>query len=160
LSIYVRELGAEQSLLEFNADVPRNPASTQKLLTTFAALELLGPAHTWHTDVYALGTRSGDRLDGDLLVKGYGDPSLTTERVWLLLHGVMRKGIKQVSGDLVLDDSYFAGTEPRRIRRPAIPHLQRASHALLRTSTPSISSFERTAVQAASSSGPTRCCRT
>jgi len=108
LSIYVRELGAEQSLLEFNADVPRNPASTQKLLTTFAALELLGPAHTWHTDVYALGTRSDDRLDGDLLVKGYGDPSLTTERVWLLMHGVMRKGIKQVSGDLVLDDSYFA----------------------------------------------------
>jgi D-alanyl-D-alanine carboxypeptidase/D-alanyl-D-alanine-endopeptidase (penicillin-binding protein 4) len=108
LSIYVRELGAAQPLLEINADVPRNPASTQKLLTTFAALELLGPAHTWHTDVYALGARSGDRLDGDLLVKGYGDPALTTERVWLLMHGVMRKGIKHVSGDLVLDDSYFA----------------------------------------------------
>jgi D-alanyl-D-alanine carboxypeptidase/D-alanyl-D-alanine-endopeptidase (penicillin-binding protein 4) len=108
LSVYVQELGAEQPLIEVNADVPRNPASTQKLLTTFAALELLGPAHTWRTELYALGRREGDRLEGDLLVKGYGDPALTTERVWSLMHGLMRKGVSHVTGDLVLDDSYFA----------------------------------------------------
>jgi D-alanyl-D-alanine carboxypeptidase/D-alanyl-D-alanine-endopeptidase (penicillin-binding protein 4) len=108
LSVYVLELGATEPLLEFNADVPRNPASTQKLLTTFASLELLGPAYTWHTDVYALGERTGDRLEGDLLLKGYGDPSLTMERIWLLLRGVARKGVRHVTGDLVLDDSYFS----------------------------------------------------
>jgi D-alanyl-D-alanine carboxypeptidase/D-alanyl-D-alanine-endopeptidase (penicillin-binding protein 4) len=108
LSVFVQALDSSEPLLEFNADVPRNPASTQKLLTTFAALELLGPAHTWRTDVYALGNRTGDRLEGDLLVKGYGDPDLTTERVWLLMRGLMRRGIKHVTGDLVLDDSYYA----------------------------------------------------
>jgi serine-type D-Ala-D-Ala carboxypeptidase/endopeptidase (penicillin-binding protein 4) len=108
LSVYVQEVGAPHPLLEFNADVPRNPASTQKLLTTFAALELLGPAYTWRTELYALGKRSGDRLEGDLLVKGYGDPNLTTERVWLLLRGLQRNGVRHVAGDLVIDDSYFA----------------------------------------------------
>jgi D-alanyl-D-alanine carboxypeptidase/D-alanyl-D-alanine-endopeptidase (penicillin-binding protein 4) len=108
LSVYVQELGAEQPLVEVNADVPRNPASTQKLLTTFAALELLGPAHTWRTELYTLGRRDGERLDGDLLVKGYGDPALTTERVWRLMHGLMRKGVRHVTGDLVLDGSYFS----------------------------------------------------
>jgi D-alanyl-D-alanine carboxypeptidase/D-alanyl-D-alanine-endopeptidase (penicillin-binding protein 4) len=108
LSLYVREIGAPEPLLELNADVPRNPASTQKLLTTFAALEILGPAYIWRTELYALGRRSGDRLDGDLLVKGYGDPNLTTERVWLLLRGLARRGVRHVTGDLVLDDSYFA----------------------------------------------------
>jgi D-alanyl-D-alanine carboxypeptidase/D-alanyl-D-alanine-endopeptidase (penicillin-binding protein 4) len=107
LSVYVQELGADQPLLEVNADVPRNPASTQKLLTTFAALELLGPAHTWRTELYAIGRREGDRIEGDLLVKGYGDPALTTERVWSLMHGLMRKGVRHVTGDLVLDGSYF-----------------------------------------------------
>lgn len=108
LSVYVQELGADQPLLEYNADVPRNPASTQKLLTTFAALEILGPAYTWQTELYALGKRSGDRLEGDLLVKGYGDPNLTTERVWLLLRSLQRQGVRNVAGDLVIDDSYFA----------------------------------------------------
>jgi serine-type D-Ala-D-Ala carboxypeptidase/endopeptidase (penicillin-binding protein 4) len=108
LSVFVQEVGAEHPLLEYNADVPRNPASTQKLLTTFAALELLGPAYTWHTELYALGKRSGERLEGDLLVKGYGDPNLTTERVWLLLRGLQRQGVRHVAGDLVIDDSYFA----------------------------------------------------
>ena len=107
LSVYVQALDSPEPLLEFNADVPRNPASTQKLLTTYAALELLGPAHTWRTDLYALGQRSGDRLEGDLLVKGYGDPDLTTERVWLLMRGLMRRGVKHVTGDLVLDDTYY-----------------------------------------------------
>jgi D-alanyl-D-alanine carboxypeptidase/D-alanyl-D-alanine-endopeptidase (penicillin-binding protein 4) len=108
LSVYVQELGADRPLLEYNADVPRNPASTQKLLTTFAALEILGPAYTWQTELYALGKRSGERLEGDLLVKGYGDPNLTTERVWLLLRGLQRQGVRHVAGDLVIDDSYFA----------------------------------------------------
>jgi D-alanyl-D-alanine carboxypeptidase/D-alanyl-D-alanine-endopeptidase (penicillin-binding protein 4) len=108
LSVYVQELRAEEPLLELNADVPRNPASTQKLLTTFAALELLGPAHTWRTELYTLGRRDGERLDGDLLVKGYGDPALTTERVWRLMYGLMRKGVRHITGDVVLDGSYFS----------------------------------------------------
>ena len=55
LSVYVREVGREEPLVSFNSEVPRNPASTMKLLTTYAALETLGPAYTWRTRAYAVG---------------------------------------------------------------------------------------------------------
>ena len=49
LSVYVREVGRDEPIVSFNSAVPRNPASTMKVLTTYAALELLGPAYTWRT---------------------------------------------------------------------------------------------------------------
>ncbi len=107
LSILVEDLGSGETLLELNADVARNPASTIKLLTTLVALDVLGPAYRWQTDVYALGEVADGHLQGDLLIKGTGDPFLVTERAWQLLRKVRQAGIHEIDGDLLLDDSYF-----------------------------------------------------
>ena len=104
----VQEIGSPQPLLEVNAEVPFNPASSIKALTTLAALELLGPAYTWHTDVYALGSIDGDTLHGDLLLRGGGDPYLLEEQFRNLLKAVQRQGIRHIDGRLLIDDTSFA----------------------------------------------------
>jgi len=91
--------------------VPRNPASAIKLLTTFVALEELGPTYQWRTEVYADGPIKDGVLDGDLLIKGYGDPLLMIERLWLLQRKLRSNGVRQINGDLVIDNSWFAREE-------------------------------------------------
>ena len=107
LSLYVYNLETGETALSWRADEPRNPASVMKLLTTLVALDSLGPAYRWRTEAYALGDLSGDVLRGDLLLKGYGDPFLVTERVWQMLRNLRRAGLRSISGDLLIDDSYF-----------------------------------------------------
>ena len=107
LSIHVSDLDSGDTVLAWHDDVARNPASTMKLITTLVALDLLGPSYRWTTDVYALGEVSDGRLDGDLLLKGHGDPYLVTERVWQMLRMINQAGIREVRGDLLLDDSHF-----------------------------------------------------
>ena len=107
LSIHVTDLQTGDTVLAWNEDVARNPASTMKIITTLVALDLLGPSYRWSTDVYALGEIRDGRLDGDLLLKGHGDPYLVTERVWQLLRSINQAGIREIGGDLLLDDSYF-----------------------------------------------------
>ena len=107
LSIYVEDLDTADAVLEWRPDEARNPASTMKLLTTLVALDLLGPTYRWKTDVYALGNVVDGRLDGDLLIKGYGDPFLVTERVWQMLRRLRLEGIDEITGDLLIDDSWF-----------------------------------------------------
>jgi serine-type D-Ala-D-Ala carboxypeptidase/endopeptidase (penicillin-binding protein 4) len=110
-SFYVHEIGAEQPLVSVGAERAMNPASVIKLLTTYAALELLGPAYAWTTEAYAAGKLNEDVLAGDLVLKGYGDPKLTLENFWLLLRDLRGRGLREIRGDLVLDRSYFALTD-------------------------------------------------
>ncbi len=84
-----------------------NPASVMKLVTTYAALDLLGPAYSWSTPVYADGPVRDGTLSGNVYIKGQGDPKLVLERVWLLLRRLQGIGIKNIAGDLVLDRSAF-----------------------------------------------------
>ncbi|MEX2497076.1 MAG: D-alanyl-D-alanine carboxypeptidase/D-alanyl-D-alanine-endopeptidase [Woeseia sp.] len=107
LSIYVENVRTGEPLLVWNENEPRNPASVVKLLTTLVALETLGPSFTWKTDFYINGEIRDEDLHGDLLLKGYGDPYLTTERLWTMLHAVRDSGIRRITGNLLLDDSYF-----------------------------------------------------
>src|SRR5262245_35999347 len=111
VSLYVQDVGAREPLLVWNADRPMNPAATMKLVTTLAALELLGPTYTWRTEAYVHGMLVGDVLNGDLVLKGYGDPKLTLENFWLLLRELRVRGLREIRGDLVLDRSFFAGVE-------------------------------------------------
>lgn len=104
--IFVQEVGGPV-LLAANQDVPLNPASTMKLVTTNAALALLGPAFTWKTQAYANGTRSGDVLLGDLILKGSGDPKLSAESLRQFLQRIRARGIREIRGSLVLDRSAF-----------------------------------------------------
>ena len=93
--------------LEINADRPMNPASTMKLVTTYAALEQLGPAFTWKTVFASTAALTGGVLDGDLYLRGAGDPKLVFEGFWLMLRQLRARGIRVVRGDLVLDRSLF-----------------------------------------------------
>jgi D-alanyl-D-alanine carboxypeptidase/D-alanyl-D-alanine-endopeptidase (penicillin-binding protein 4) len=112
VSIVVQAIDAPEPTLSHLPDEPRSPASVMKLVTTWSALEYLGPAYTWPTEVYFLGDFDGRKLDGDLALKGYGDPYLVVEEVWKLLRSLRRMGLTEISGDLVLDDSHFAIDEP------------------------------------------------
>jgi len=107
LSVYVEDVDTGEPVLRWLDEQPRNPASTIKLLTTLVALDVLGPAYRWKTDVYAKGDLQGERLLGDLLIKGHGDPFLVTERVWQLLRDIRFAGVRDIDGDLLIDDSYF-----------------------------------------------------
>jgi serine-type D-Ala-D-Ala carboxypeptidase/endopeptidase (penicillin-binding protein 4) len=94
--------------LQHQADVPRNPASLMKLVTTSAALDMLGPAFTWRTPVYLEGQLRGDVWHGQVYLQGSGDPKLGVEQLWLLLRRLQGLGIRQIQGDIVLDRSLFA----------------------------------------------------
>ncbi|MGI9047385.1 MAG: D-alanyl-D-alanine carboxypeptidase/D-alanyl-D-alanine endopeptidase [Burkholderiales bacterium] len=108
VGVFVQDVTAAKPLLAHRAESPMNPASTMKLVTTYAALELMGPAYVWDTEFYAVGERRGDVLDGDLVIKGYGDPKLTLENLWLALREMRQRGLREIRGDLVLDRSFFA----------------------------------------------------
>ncbi len=107
LSVVVKEVGAKEPLLTLNADKAMNPASVMKLFTTYAGLELLGPAYAWKTEVYAAGEIRNGALLGDLVLKGGGDPKLTVERFWLLLKQLRERGLSTLKGDLILDKTFF-----------------------------------------------------
>lgn len=109
--IFVQEAQAARPVLSYGDERALNPASTIKLLTTFAALDLLGPAYQWTTEVYTDGVWRGDTLDGNLILKGSGDPRLTLENFWLMLRDLRGRGVREIRGDLVLDRSYFARQE-------------------------------------------------
>ena len=108
VAIVVQEVGAARASLSLNAGAPMNPASVMKLFTTLAALELLGPAYRWKTEAYLEGPLKDGVLQGNLVLKGYGDPRLDYERFWMLLRALRGKGLREVRGDLVLDRGFFA----------------------------------------------------
>ena len=108
VSVFVQQIGEPQPAINHRSDLPLNPASTMKLLTTYAGLELLGTAYVWHTEVYSDGALKNGVLDGNLILKGYGDPVLDLESFWHLLSNLRQTGVREIRGDLVLDHSYFA----------------------------------------------------
>ncbi len=110
-AIWVQEVGSSKPLLAHNPATPMNPASTMKLVTSYAALEILGPAFTWRTEAYANGRVAGEVLEGDLVLRGMGDPKLTIENFWLLLRGLRARGLRDIQGDLVLDRTYYEARE-------------------------------------------------
>ncbi len=112
VSVTVLDTTAARRVLQWRDTVPVNPASLMKLVTTTAALERLGPAWTWTTPVWLAGpVNAAGVLEGSLHVKGSGDPRLVLERVWLMLRRVQQLGVREIRGDIVLDNSAFAVPE-------------------------------------------------
>jgi D-alanyl-D-alanine carboxypeptidase/D-alanyl-D-alanine-endopeptidase (penicillin-binding protein 4) len=111
LALVVQEVGAAQPHLAWRADAPVNPASLMKLVTTAGALDLLGPAWNWTTPVWLDGPVHDGVLEGNLVIKGSGDPKLTLERMWLMLRRVQQLGVREIRGDIVLDRSAFGAVE-------------------------------------------------
>lgn len=103
--------GQSAARLSHRPDALMNPASVMKLVTTVAALDLLGPAYTWRTPVWLDGSIKNGVLTGQLVIQGQGDPKLVLERLWLLLRRAQSLGVQQIDGDIVLDRTAFAVPE-------------------------------------------------
>lgn len=107
VSILVRDVGTGETLLALNSGAPRSPASTIKVVTTYAALDELGPNYVWTTRALATGPLVDGHLHGDLILKGGGDPFMTTERWERFARELRYRGITRIDGDIVVDDTMF-----------------------------------------------------
>ena len=90
-----------------NADLSLAPASNEKLPITFAALRQLGLAYRFKTEVLGGGTQDGTVWHGDLFLKGFGDPTLTSARLGRLAQAVADAGITRIDGRLYGDETWF-----------------------------------------------------
>lgn len=108
IGAYVQELGKSEPVFSQQPGRPMSPASTMKLVTTFAGLELLRPEYRWKTEAYADGKIDDGVLRGDLVLKGYGDPKITVEQFQEFIARLRATGLTTIRGDLVVDRSYFA----------------------------------------------------
>ncbi|MDR0306173.1 MAG: D-alanyl-D-alanine carboxypeptidase/D-alanyl-D-alanine-endopeptidase [Chitinispirillales bacterium] len=109
IGIVIKDLGNDSVVVSINPDTLLNPASVAKLVTGTAALELLGLDFLHLTRVYIDGKFNSDSgvINGNLYIKGFGDPGFSAERLWLFVQHLRHRGIKAVRGNLVLDDFFF-----------------------------------------------------
>src|SRR5690242_1283138 len=103
----VVDLGTGEVVFTHNAALPLAPASNEKLLVTYGVLTELGPSYRFETDVLGQGSQQGSTWIGDLVLKGYGDPTLSSADLAALAAQVRAAGIVHVSGDVVGDESWF-----------------------------------------------------
>jgi serine-type D-Ala-D-Ala carboxypeptidase/endopeptidase (penicillin-binding protein 4) len=108
VSVYVQPVDSETPTISYNANKAMNPASVMKLVTTYAGLEALTPAYRWKTELYRDGEVKNGVLNGNLIIKGYGDPGFNAQAFWRLLMSLQQAGIHRINGDLVIDKSYFS----------------------------------------------------
>lgn len=125
--VMVVSLSHGDTLISINGDVPHTPASTMKMLTSVLALDALGPAYRFRTDILRTGPLRDGRVDGDLIIRGDGDPSLSTRFFGSNTNAAMdsiaarvaRAGVREVSGRVIGDAGAFesrsvpAGWHPR-----------------------------------------------
>jgi D-alanyl-D-alanine carboxypeptidase/D-alanyl-D-alanine-endopeptidase (penicillin-binding protein 4) len=107
IGLWVQAVDESTPRVVFNDDRPMNPASVLKLVTTFAALEGLGPAYAWETGVYLDRPLGPDGVVQDVWIRGGGDPYLVVEEYWKLLAALRERGLRRIDGDLVFDLSRF-----------------------------------------------------
>lgn len=107
VSILGVSLPNHEAIYENHPDASVIPASVNKVFTAYTALKKLSPTFEFKTTIFVDGVLQGDTLRGNLYIKGGGDPSLVSERMWMLVNDLVRSGIRSVTGDLLVDDSYF-----------------------------------------------------
>ena len=115
ISVSVSKITSQKDHATFNShdvihwqeNLAMNPASTMKLVTSLAAMEMLGPQYRWKTDLFTNGQISKGTLRGDLLIRGSGDPKLIPEEVNKLLANLKASGVKNIHGDLIFDRSAY-----------------------------------------------------
>ena len=101
------DLTSGNIVFERNPDLSLAPASNEKLPVTFAALQELGATYRFHTDVVGTGRLVDGIWHGNLVLKGFGDPTLTTAKLNLLVRRLLAHGIKSVDGRILGDESWF-----------------------------------------------------
>jgi serine-type D-Ala-D-Ala carboxypeptidase/endopeptidase (penicillin-binding protein 4) len=108
ISVVVEKVGDRTPILALNAGKPMMPASTMKLVTTYAGLSLLGPDYRWRTTAYSEGELDANGiLHGNLYIQGTGDPKLVPEELIDLVQKIHKAGIVGIDGAIVLDKRFF-----------------------------------------------------
>lgn len=102
-------LDRQQVIYSRNSDTLFTPASNMKMFTSAMALKKVGPDYRFHTRLYSNGKIKGTVLKGDLYIKGFGDPSLVTEQMWILVNELKNLPITKIEGNIIADNSYFDG---------------------------------------------------
>jgi D-alanyl-D-alanine carboxypeptidase/D-alanyl-D-alanine-endopeptidase (penicillin-binding protein 4) len=101
------DLATGRTLFSRNPDLSLAPASNEKLTITYAALRELGVGYRFRTEVLARGHQSGGTWVGDIFLKGYGDPTLTSLQLERLATQIRNAGITHVAGRVLGDESWF-----------------------------------------------------
>ncbi|WP_411277712.1 D-alanyl-D-alanine carboxypeptidase/D-alanyl-D-alanine-endopeptidase [Gaiella sp.] len=96
-----------ETIYAHNSDVPLAPASNEKIPVSFAALTRLGTGYRFHTEVYGVGRRAGSAWDGDLVLKGFGDPTLASADIDRLAATIRGRGIRSVTGRILGDETFY-----------------------------------------------------
>lgn len=111
-TVHVVRLSDGKTLYEKAPDTLLAPASVTKVVTAAAVLSRFTPVHTFKTPLYHTGTRRNEKVMGDLVVVGDGDPYLVSEKLWQMAADLKNMGIREFTGDLVIDNTLF-GDEGR-----------------------------------------------
>ena len=101
------DLRTGEVVFQHNGSMPVAPASNEKLPVSWAALKRLGPAYRFHTELYGVGLRRGGVWEGNLVLKGFGDPTLASSDLDGLARKVRAAGIHSITGRVLGDESYF-----------------------------------------------------
>ncbi len=127
LGFYARRVDARRPFAALNEEQPFVLASTAKLVTSLAALDLLGPGYQWTTHAFAKGEIVDGRLDGDLLIVGGGNAMLTSDALRRWFARLHEQGLREVAGNIVLDRFAFA-LRPDDLARTPRPDADRPHH--------------------------------
>ncbi|MBL8361178.1 MAG: D-alanyl-D-alanine carboxypeptidase/D-alanyl-D-alanine-endopeptidase [Rubrivivax sp.] len=110
LAVLVMPLSGRGPVLRHREDVPMQPGSTMKLVTSAVALDRLGPNLRGSTELLSVAPQEGERLAGDLVLRGGGDPELGLQQLWALLLELRHRGIREIHGDILLDRTLWRPT--------------------------------------------------
>ncbi len=105
--VKIHSLERDETLYSVRSSRPFAPASNVKLLTTAVALKRLGSDYRFKTRLYADKQIDKGVLKGDIYIKGFGDPNLVTEQMWLLVNELKNLPLREIRGDIIADDSFF-----------------------------------------------------
>ncbi|MCB0389928.1 MAG: D-alanyl-D-alanine carboxypeptidase/D-alanyl-D-alanine-endopeptidase [Bdellovibrionales bacterium] len=107
------------NIYELNSEKLFIPASLTKILTAYASFKTFPMSHKFKTQLLTQGKFADDKLNGNLILKGFGDPSFTSESMWVLVNHFVRTGVKEITGDIVVDDTYFDSVRFDNTREPS-----------------------------------------
>ena len=106
-SVSIVALPSKTTVYATNTDQSLLPASVMKLVTSAAALHYLGPEYRFKTEFLYRGQRHNGTIQGDLIIRGGGDPRLSTENLWYIANQIKGSGIKEITGHLIVDKHFF-----------------------------------------------------
>jgi len=109
--VWIQAVDSSKPMIVHHGNKLFNPASVMKLVTSIAALDMLGRSFTWPTKIYADHLPVNGVIKGNLYLKGFGDPWFRSEDLWNLVRDLHDLGVEEITGNLVIDNSYFAPSQ-------------------------------------------------